>query len=191
MLFRKNKPKSQQPLKEATSTAVVAGQQSSIQKFRSMNKRTLVMMVAVSVVVALVVVGVIIQSKTNNNKANNVNVTVCNDELLNNVSGVLTAENVELLMPLAQDIQKMTNYEKDPNCLNVVITYFIHISDFNNARAHLDKLEVVYKEDQGFSSKLGNNAKSLATLRLNVNFLEEQNKRINETGGVPSPRLGE
>jgi hypothetical protein len=189
-LFRKNKPKSQQPLKEATSTAVVAGQQSSIQKFRSMNKRMLVMMVAVAVVVALAVVGVIKQSKSNN-KADKTSSIVCNDELLNNVSGVLTAENVELLMPLAQDIQKMTNYEKDPNCLNVVITYFIHISDFNNARAHLDKLETVYKEDQGFSSKLGNNAKSLATLRLNVNFLEEQNKRINETGGVPSPRLGE
>lgn len=117
-------------------------------------------------------------------------VVVCRGELLIKAADVLNDSKVAALEPIVQEVQALPNYDQDPNCLNIVTTFYIHISDYKNARSQLDKLEKVYDDDTGFSSKLGNDAKTMIVMRLNVEFLGEQAKRFQDgIGRPPSPRV--
>src|SRR5690349_12320570 len=92
----------------------------------------------------------------------------CNSDILAEASNLLATTRTSDLKPVAENIQKIEGYEKDPNCLNVVITYYINTSDYASAQAALDKLEGIYDKSKGFSPELGAYAKDMNTIRSNV-----------------------
>ena len=118
--------------------------------------------------------------------------TGCQDTSENGVlaeaSKLLDARKSGELKPVVAKIQAIKDYDKDPNCMNVVVTYYINISDLNNARTNLEKLEKVYDMSQGFSTVLGPNVKKIEVLREDVAFLARQEelfrKNIKHSPGI-------
>jgi hypothetical protein len=100
-------------------------------------------------------------------------VVVCTD-VLKEAAGVLAPEKTAKLKPIAEKIQTLPRYDEDPNCLNVVATYYINASDAKNARQMLNKLEAVYKPADGFAKELGSGVgKTIEELRDSVSFVEK------------------
>lgn len=94
--------------------------------------------------------------------------------ILREASRSLGPTEHEQLKPVVERIRAIPNHENNPDCLNVITTYYINSSDYENARAYLDKLNEVYVPNQGFSKFLGPDAKNIETLRADVAFLEKQ-----------------
>ncbi len=93
--------------------------------------------------------------------------------LLKEASANLNPDKSAQLAPIVSTIQALDGYEKYPNCLNIIVTYYINTTDYNNAKNNMDKLEAVYDSEKGFSKELGGNSKSIETLRGNIKFLEK------------------
>lgn len=98
---------------------------------------------------------------------------VCSDQQLEQASTVLDRSKVEELKPIAESIQQLERFDRDPNCLYVVVSYYIYMEDPSNARTFFEKLKKAYIPDQGFSSKLGDRTKTLEDLELEVGFVEK------------------
>lgn len=110
----------------------------------------------------------------------------------NNPNGVLK-EAAKFLEPSkSADLKKTINkiqtikgYEKDPNCLNPIVTYYINVSDYQNAKFYMDMLEKRYATNSSFSNQLGSGVKNIATLRSDIAFLkkvvESKQKNNNRT----------
>lgn len=94
--------------------------------------------------------------------------------VLREASAFLDARKSAQLQPIAAKIQAIKDYDKDPNCLNIIATYYVNISDVYNASTYMGKLEAVYDPGQGFSKVLGFDAKSMETLREDLAFLLRQ-----------------
>ena len=94
--------------------------------------------------------------------------------ILLEASSFLAPEKSTELKPIVEKIRALPNYDKDPNCLNVVVIYYINTTDPKNAREMFDKLTKVYNPKRGFADVLKVPAgKDIDQLRTGVEFVEK------------------
>lgn len=104
----------------------------------------------------------------------------CPDEFLSQAGPYLSSRdhaNREKLRPIALKIEQTQGYDKNPNCLYVVLTYYMQYGDAEKSRTHLDKLEKVYDTEAGFSQLLGP-TKTIEELRKFNDFLQRRAEQI-------------
>lgn len=80
----------------------------------------------------------------------------------------------ERLKPVVEKIKAIPGHDSNADCLNVIVTYYINVTDYKNAQHYLDKLNQVYDPNRGFSKALGPDVKSIEELRAEVAFLGKQ-----------------
>lgn len=127
----------------------------------------------ISVLIITVVLGLVL---TRDKK---VAAAVCND-ILSQAAPKLDVTKSRELKELVNQIESRKAYDRDPNCLNIVITYYIDISDYENARKGLDALELVYNPAVKFSNGLGRDARNIETLRSRVDTLEKSRSQLDD-----------
>ncbi len=91
------------------------------------------------------------------------------------------------LKKVVDKIQKLPDYQRDPNCLYMVITYEVNAADAGSASDNFNKLVKVYNPNVGFTPYLGRGA-SLQALQTSINTLKqvlEQSKTNSHTFGNP------
>ncbi len=92
---------------------------------------------------------------------------------------LLKPEKAQELYKVVLKIQKIKNYQKNPNLLYVEIVYYINISDGKNASIYYNMLEKVYNPDVGFSKKLGDQILTILQIRSSVEFLNTWSDTVN------------
>lgn len=100
---------------------------------------------------------------------------VCNEDLLQRAGLLLDSTKREDLKPIVNEIQKKKNYEKDANCLYVVVTYYANVADGKNARANFEKLKRIYDPNKRFSLIVGKHG-GIEELKLQVEYAETREK---------------
>lgn len=123
----------------------------------------------------LIVTGVLYYFRTNKTSA-----AVCTSSksIMSEASKAITDSKVTELGVVADKIKALENYEKDPNCLNIIATYYINTSNYTDAKATMDKLALVYDPQKGFSKDLGPKAHTMVTLRQNVDALKGRSENL-------------
>ncbi|HTE22434.1 MAG TPA: hypothetical protein VK674_05340 [Candidatus Limnocylindria bacterium] len=112
----------------------------------------------------------------------------CTYRMLEKARLSLDASKVAKLEPAVGEIEQIPGYDQDPNCLFVVLTYYINISDAAKARELLNKLEKVYTPSEGYETVIVEQAKTPKELRPMVKFLEEEAARYKNIGPDGAPR---
>ena len=104
----------------------------------------------------------------------------CDDHSENGIlylaSGQLDPKDTTKLKDIVYNIENIKDFDKNPDCLNIVTTYYINISDYASSQKYLDKLNTVYDPSKGFSSVIerSGNAKTIESIRSDVTFLKQQ-----------------
>ena len=136
-------------------------------------------------VLLVAVIGLVSLAVYESNKPEETNqpgrLSVCtqqeNIELLQQASVNLRSERVSDLKNVARRIMRLENYQRDPDCLNVTTTYYLHAGLLEEAQENLSMLERVYDENAGFSDELGVSAKNIDQLRKGVQYLSNVNEQ--------------
>lgn len=105
---------------------------------------------------------------------------LCSEETITKAAPLIESGKGAELLAIAQEVQALENYETDVNCLYIITSAYINISDAKNSRAYYDKLATTYDPAVGYSPLFGDSINSLATLESSVEFLEEQAKTATE-----------
>ena len=155
--------------KKAVNPAVTVG---SVRK----NSRNTKLIAGVVLVVIVLIAGIYYLYDTQQSRkaaVNNVCESSAAGDVLEKSAALLAPAKQADLKPLVEKIQGLKNYDRDPNCLMVVTSYYANIGDPVKARLNLDKLKKVYPEDGKFSDKIGGNVRTSTELEAQTKFLEE------------------
>ncbi len=96
---------------------------------------------AVWAIVGVIILGGVFYFWQNNSQKDQV---ACSDDLLTRAK--LAQQSPEEFQDVAREIEDQRGYDEDPNCLYVLTTYYISVSDTANARTNLENLQAVYKK---------------------------------------------
>lgn len=77
------------------------------------------------------------------------------------------------LRSVVTKIEKMKNYDKDPNCLYPIVVYYMNISDSKAARPHFNKLESLTGSDKYLSSDYSVISYSNSEIKTNLDQLDK------------------
>ena len=94
--------------------------------------------------------------------------------VLKDASNALDPKKVNELAAVAERIQKLPNYQKDQNCLYVVVYYYVNAYRYPEARSNLDQLEKIYDPSKNFLVA----DKSIDMLREDVKTMELQVEQV-------------
>jgi hypothetical protein len=112
----------------------------------------------------------------------------CSYAVLEKAKPALEVTKVAELEPEAQAIERIAGYDQDANCLYVVLTYYINISDGPKARELYDKLAAVYNPNEGYETVIRDVTKSPEELRPTVEFVEKEAARSQKIGPTGAPQ---
>lgn len=105
----------------------------------------------------------------------------CTDTLLEKAdSQINDPKKVNDLTKTVNTIKTQANYEKDANCLDVMVSYYIRVGDPENASVYLTKLEQAYNPKTGFSPKLIKVSTNIQTLKDQVAFLRQAQSEVRQ-----------
>jgi len=138
--------------------------------------------------IVLALAGLIVFLSRANDKPPAASGPACSAELVKKASTVLEPERVGFLEPMVTEIKQQPLYEQDPNCLYILTTYYINVSDTAAAGDSLDKLDKVYDKSTGYDSAIAKDAKPPEALRTVVDFLKTQDARYQKIGPDGGPR---
>lgn len=118
-----------------------------------------------------------IRSEPNTKKASN---EICPAEILDAAAKIYTpsTKNNKKLQVIAEKIEKTAGFDKEVNCLHIVLSYYVNIGWTEKAREYLDKLEKIYADSNGFSVRLGSQAKTIEDFGRDVKLLEKLSKQV-------------
>lgn len=120
------------------------------------------------------------------------NKTVCSEELLSKAANQLKEDNLEELTSTVQEVEALPDYQKDPNCLGVVTTYYVKSGDAVKARAHYDQLVPLYELVGSYSPTLAGQILLPENMRSAIEFLEKQTQELqNNNGGQYGGTFGD
>lgn len=139
------------------------------------NKNKYTRLAIVLALLFVVVAGVAFYIKSTQNK----DTAVCSDQLLQEAGLVLDKSDHEQLRPFVEDIEELENFDQDPNCLYILVTYYVNINDPASARSHFEQLQAIYDPEVGFSEFFGGDVKTLNELRVEVEQVEQMAEDIN------------
>ncbi len=129
--------------------------------------------------VALVVTAIWITYQNTRKPASKVTTsTACTDKSADGILGkaapALAQSQAAKLQPVVEKIKTLKDYNRDPNCLAVITTYYVNISDAKNARTNYDLLIKVYQPNKGYDPVIANGVSSPAAYKANIDFLDKQ-----------------
>jgi hypothetical protein len=85
-------------------------------------------------------------------------------------------ENINNLGPIAETVMGYTNYQDDTNCLYILATRYVYISDYINAKKYLDLL--LGRQGSGGGTALPRNFLTIYELNKNIEFLSRKADEI-------------
>lgn len=108
------------------------------------------------IVVAIVIVAIVYLGGGHKNGSTNVAQNAeCSEDghstLLKQAAQSLNAINVAQLKTVADKVQAIPNFQKDPNCLYVVTAYYVYADNMNMATKYMSELQDVYSSKRGLS----------------------------------------
>jgi len=96
----------------------------------------------------------------------------------------LDAGRTTKLKDVVNKIKNQEQYDKDPNCLYPVVSYYLFMHDADNARKNYDLLEKAYNSKKGFSKDYGPAVASLSSLKQRTENTEKQNADLDKNNNV-------
>jgi hypothetical protein len=149
---------------------------------RISNKKT----VAIGLTLIAIAVAGIIAVIANRETKPAVTTRGCSSSLNRQAATVLSPDRLEQLDSIVDKVVKLPGYEQDPNCVYIVLTFYINASDAANSRHYLSKLEKVYNPRVGYDQALeAAQAKTPAELQSTVDFLQQQAQQKFSPTGAP------
>jgi protein involved in ribonucleotide reduction len=112
----------------------------------------------------------------------------CTYAMLEKAKPNLGATKVAKLEPQVKEIEQISGYDQDVNCLYVLLTYSINTGDAARARELYDKLDKVYVTGEGYETVIVDVAKKPSALKPDVEALEQQAKQYQDVGPDGAPR---
>lgn len=138
-------------------------------KYKKVCKVSCIKVIVVLIVLLMIVL--ILIFVLNNQSNNSPTTQVCSDSanrsLLSTDAKYIISNNFVGQGVLVHKIQKLAGYQNDPNCLYVIVNYYINTSNVNKAMIYYNKLKKIYDPRHGFSRYL-NPSKTLNTLRNDI-----------------------
>jgi hypothetical protein len=124
----------------------------------------------------VLVAGVVVGALYYHHQSVNVS-TVCSSTagpvLLHNAGAAIYAANIKQLRQVAQTVQKEPHYQQDPNCLYIMVNYYIDSGDSKNASFYLDKLNQAYQPNKGLSAEFGLKIPNISYLETDLSTLKK------------------
>ena len=105
--------------------------------------------------------------------------TSSNIHLLNDAAPLLNPSIPVKLYPIVNQINKLPNYIKDPNCDYVLVNYWLNYSS-SKTKPYLSDLKTYYNPSVGYSSAISKQTSSLATLDIKFKNLVSNEAQINK-----------
>lgn len=107
---------------------------------------------------------------------------VCNDEVIGRYNTALQAETMEDyesgLKSVATDVESLPGYKKDPNCLFILIDYYLRKEDATKARQYVNDLKTQSDNGNYLSGKI-ESPDSMQGIEDSINLLEKNGTIIN------------
>lgn len=142
------------------------------QKTRDLVKRHKKLSLSV-MIVAIAAIGAVVYLIQRPGEPVKMRAQSCSDQTLRDARGAFNAAQVDQLSKTVGHIEKNVEYKDDPNCLYVLVTYYINISDSEKAAAHYAQLEKAYDPETGYSSVIADVARKPGQLKPTVDLLKE------------------
>lgn len=145
------------------------------------NRWSVIVLVSIFIIVLVVISGIVLLKKHHDKpKAQTYNVcnTPQNEYLLKDAVANFGPANVPALKSIITKIQQLPNYQKDPNCDYVVLTYYINAANVNNANVYLSKLEQTYNPKERYNKYLQPAALSVDSLKREISILQSAINQI-------------
>jgi hypothetical protein len=139
----------------------------------------------IMLVVAVLIIGIAsITWHNHQKKITKVN-NPCSDALLKEAAANFDGKKLAALEKIVAQIKSIPNYQRDPNCMYVLTSYYITSSDPANASKSFGLLKQDYKPTPGFSPILQTNSTTMSTLESEIIALEgNQTGTTNNAYGV-------
>lgn len=102
--------------------------------------------------------------------------TVCSEDIIKEASIVIANTNQASLSDIADKITALGDYDRDPNCLYILLQFSVAAGDATASNNYLAKLEKVYNSAVGFSKAFTVPLVSMLTIRENVAFVTKNAK---------------
>lgn len=145
--------------------------------YRRINRRTLVLIIALSTIVVLTLLVATLYL----NEKEEYSYNVCSNDgtLLRESINYISQNDRDGLDNQAELIVEKPGHELDASCMAILVAHSVHISDYSGAKERLDRLEYIYEEDK-LPIILKNNNLSKADLKIQVESLGQQIKEAEE-----------
>lgn len=69
---------------------------------------------------------------------------ICSDSILQQAVAVMGPGQQKQFLSIVNNIKQIPKFDQDPNCLYVLLNYYVVISDAKDSRTYLDKFKAVY-----------------------------------------------
>ncbi len=153
--------------------------------FKLIYRKIKVILIFFILLVIVFVLGTVIYNHQNMSSSSNVCTTNNNQDILKADSKYIISDNIAKQQVLVKKVEKLPNYQKDPNCLYVIVNYYINISNIKMATIYYEKLKKIYNPKISFSPYL-NPSKSLTDLKNDI-AADQYNIKASQSGLIGMP----
>lgn len=105
---------------------------------------------------------------------------VCTDSIVEPASRSLDPLKVGELKLVAEEIKQLKRFDRDPDCLYILVVYSINSVDTVAARQYFASLKEVYDQSMGFDPRLQAKSNSLAKLEDDISSAETSAREAQE-----------
>jgi len=103
--------------------------------------------------------------------------TSCNQTIITKAAPLIRNQQGVELSQLTHEIMKIPGFDRDVNCLYIVIYSYINLSNGAEARKYYNKLAPIYNPNEGFSQYFGPQVSSPEGLKKQIEFIEKAQSR--------------
>jgi hypothetical protein len=107
--------------------------------------------------------------------------SVCSEDagasVLGEAGSAIYSNNLQELQKAVKVVQQEPHYQQDPNCLYIMVNYYIISSNSGVATHYLNEFEKTYNPSKGISSKFGIKPQSTQTLQAVIDNIEANQKQ--------------
>lgn len=118
-------------------------------------------------------------------KGNDSTTLTCPNSIMSEAVPILGSTTTDLTTrgALVDKILTTDNYSSEPNCLAILTSYYIDVSDVDQAKYYNDLLAQNYNESTGYQSPISGYLLPPAGYSEQITFLEKQAEAVLHKGG--------